>query len=64
MKFDWNTSTDGSVNCQISQEGCAVAIVEEMGSSQANKSPLTTPFRSGLPVDAIPSVDMSPDACA
>jgi hypothetical protein len=29
MKFDWNTLPDGSVNCCISQEGYAAAIVEE-----------------------------------
>jgi hypothetical protein len=31
-----------------------------MGLSSANKSPLMTPFRSGLPVDAIHHVDMTP----
>jgi hypothetical protein len=59
MKFDWSTSSDGSVSCRISQEGYAAAIVEEMGLSQANKSPLMTPYRSGLPVGTIPSIDMS-----
>jgi hypothetical protein len=44
MKFDWNTLPDGSVNCRISQEGYAAAIVEEMGLSNANKTPLMTPF--------------------
>jgi hypothetical protein len=61
MKFDWNTLSDGSVICHISQEGCAAAIVEEMGLSNANKTPLMTPFRSGLPVDTIPSTDMLPE---
>jgi hypothetical protein len=61
MKFDWSHSSDGSVNCRISQEGYAAAIVEDMGLSSANKSPLMTPFRSGLPIDTIPSVEMSPD---
>jgi hypothetical protein len=40
IKFDWNTSSDGSVTCQISQEGYAAAIVEKMGQSNANKTPL------------------------
>lgn len=64
MKFDWHTSSDGSVSCRISQEGYADAIVAEMGLSNANKSPLMTPFRSGLPVDTIPHVDMSPESRA
>ncbi len=29
--------------------------------SNTNKTPLMTPFRSGLPVDTIPSIDMSPE---
>lgn len=64
LKFDWPFSTDANVRCRISQECYAVTIVEEMGLSKANKSPLTTPFHSGLPVHAIPDVDMSPEACA
>jgi hypothetical protein len=59
MKFDWHTSSDGSVTCRIYQEGYAATIVEEMGLSMANKCPQMTPFRSGLPVDTIPHLDMS-----
>jgi hypothetical protein len=58
MKFNWHTSSDGSVTCRISQEGYAAAIVDEMGLSTANKSPQVTPFHSGLPVDAMPCIDM------
>jgi hypothetical protein len=64
MKFGWQHSNDGTVNCRISQEGYAAAIIEEMGLTNANKSPLMTPFRSGLPVDTIPAVDMTPEAWA
>jgi hypothetical protein len=49
MKFDWNISLDGSVTCRISQEGYA---------ADANKYPLMTPFRSGLPIDAVPSINI------
>jgi len=52
------------VSCPLSKEGYAAAIAEEMGLSNANKSPLMTPFHSGLPVDAIPHVDMLPEGCA
>jgi len=64
MKFDWVHSSNGSIQCRISQEGNAAAIVDEMGLSQANKSPLMTPFHSGFPVDTIPLVDMSSEDCA
>jgi hypothetical protein len=58
MKFDWNHSSDGSVSCRISQEGYAAAIVEDMGLSHVNKSPLMTPFCSGLPIDTIAMIEM------
>ncbi len=59
IKFDWHRFPDGTVSCRLSQEGYAAAIVEEMGLSSANKSPLMTPFRSGLPVDTIPHIEMT-----
>jgi hypothetical protein len=59
IKFDWNTSSDGFVSYRISQEGYAAATIEEMGLSNANKFPLMTPYCSSLPVDTIPSIDMS-----
>jgi hypothetical protein len=61
MKFDWQHSPTGDLSCRISQEGYASAIVEEICLSQCNKTPLMTPFRSGLPIDAIPHLDMSPE---
>jgi hypothetical protein len=61
MKFDWTQQQDGNVVCRISQEGYAATIANELGLSSANKNPLMTPFRSGLPIDAIPKVDMSPE---
>jgi hypothetical protein len=64
MKFDWSHHSDGNVKCHISQEGYTAAIVDEMGLSSANNSPQMTPFRSGLPIDSFPEVDMSPEARA
>jgi hypothetical protein len=64
MKFDWHTSSDGSITCRISQEGYADAIASDMGLSNANKSPMMTPFHSGFPVDMIPTIDMSPESRA
>ena len=64
LKFDWLISPNGDVDCRISQEAYANSIVHELGLSQANVSPLMTPFRSGLPVDTIPHVDMTVEARA
>ena len=60
-KFDWSRTSDGNVHCRLSQEGYAATIVEEMGLSNANKTPLMTPYRSGFPIDTIPSIEMSPE---
>jgi hypothetical protein len=64
MKFDWSYQNDGTLHCRISQEGYATTIANEMGLSSVNQNPLMTPLRSGLPVDSIPTVDMSPEARA
>jgi hypothetical protein len=61
IKFDWHKFPDGTISCHLSQEGYAAANVEEMGLMSANKCPLMTPFRSGLPIDAIPHVGMTPE---
>jgi hypothetical protein len=60
-KFFWSRTSDGNVHCQLSQEGYAATIVEEMGLSNANKTPLMTPYRSGFPIDTIPSIEISPE---
>jgi hypothetical protein len=59
IKFDWTFSSDGHVDCRLSQEAYANVIVETMGLSDASVSPKMTPFRSGYPIDIIPHRDMS-----
>jgi hypothetical protein len=59
IKFDWKKDDNGSVSCRLSQEGYAAAIVDEMGLSSTNKSPLMMPLHSGFPIDANPHVEMS-----
>ena len=57
--FDWKRHDDGSVSVHLSQEAYANQIVESMGLSDSVSSPTMTPYRSGLPIDCIPPVDMS-----
>jgi hypothetical protein len=59
IKFDWSYSSDGHVDCRLSQEAYVHVIVESMGLTDASVSPKMTPFRSGYPIDAIPSRDMT-----
>ncbi len=61
MKFDWSHISDGNVHCHLSQEGYAATIVEEMGLTNANKSPLMTPYGSGFLIETIPHIEMSPE---
>jgi hypothetical protein len=63
IKFDWHTSSAGKISCRLSQEGFAATIVEAMGLTKANKSPMMTQFHSGFPIDAIPHVDKSTADC-
>ena len=59
MKFDWNLSSDGHMECRLSQEAYSNIISEAMGLTDAMVSPRLTPFRSGYPIDAIPPKDMT-----
>ena len=59
MKFDWLIHPDGHINCHLSQEAYANVIADSMGLTDAVVSPQMTPFRSGFPIDAIPSKDMT-----
>ena len=58
-KFDWQVRSNGSVHCWLSQEAYAQEIITSMGLTEAVVCPKMTPFRSGLPIDAIPEIDMS-----
>lgn len=42
IKFDW-TVTIASVDCRISQEACAISILDELGLSAASSNPHCTP---------------------
>ena len=58
-KFKWSFESDGHVSCRLSQESYANEIVDLMGQMHATVSPCVTPYHSGLPVDAVPHVEMS-----
>ena len=59
IKFDWTYRPNGSVDCFLSQAAYTESIVESMNLTMANTSPKMTPYRSGLPIDAIPHQEMS-----
>ena len=57
--FDWKQHQDGNVSIHLSQEAYANEIVNTMGLSDAVPSMTMTPYHSGLPINAIPSIDVS-----
>lgn len=59
LQFSWPFSSSGELSCRLSQEGYIQSIVSDLGLTHANICPTMTPFRSGLPVDAIPHVELS-----
>lgn len=57
-QFTWTRHDDGHVSVHLSQEGYVNQVVEAMGLQDSNVSPTMTPYRSGLPIDALPPVEM------
>ncbi len=51
--FRWN-KLDNNVSVHLSQTGFAAHLVEDNNSHLRNITPDATPYRSGLPIDAIP----------
>jgi hypothetical protein len=59
IKFDWVFSSDGHLDCRLSQDAFVNVIVDAMGLTDCSASPKMTPFRSGFPIDVIPCKEMS-----
>jgi hypothetical protein len=60
--FDWERDSEGHVSCHLSQEGYAHMFVDAMGLQDAVSSSRMTPYRSGLPIDTIPTGHSLPEA--
>ena len=55
--FQWFRSVN-EVKVHMFQPGHAQNIVDDMGVDKANINPDLTPYRSGLPIDTLPEVEM------
>ncbi|MGH3053512.1 MAG: hypothetical protein ACRDL7_00865 [Gaiellaceae bacterium] len=55
-QFDWTRDNKGNVTCSLSQPGYIHMMVEKMNLQDANTSPRSTPYRSGLTIDSLPPV--------
>ena len=61
IRFDWDFSNKSNVKCKMIQEAYIESMGIKMGIANANRSPKMTPYRSGLPIDSIPSGDLPED---
>ena len=53
--FEWADHADGGLSAHLSQSAYAQNIVERLKLDQTNFNPKATPYRSGCPIDSIPS---------
>lgn len=52
MKFQWKYKPN-FLECHVHQEAFSLDLIEQHGLSDCNKSPRSTPFHCGLPIDMI-----------
>jgi len=55
--FTWKRLTDGHISVHLSQSAFTEFTSHRFGSSTTNPVPNMTLYRSGLPIDSIPSAD-------
>ena len=53
IHFQWKM-TDSEVACHLNQAAFAANLVEQFNQHHKNPTPAATPYRSGIPIDAIP----------
>ena len=56
IRFDWNLGDKSNFRVKLVQEAYSETIVHKMGLRDANKDAKMTPYRSGLPIDSLPTV--------
>ena len=59
--FEWSSHQDGALLCHLSQEAYAQNIVKRYRLAEIKFNPLATPYKSGCPIDAIPSENIDED---
>ena len=53
IHFQWK-STPSAVSCHMNQAAFAANLVEQFDQHHKSPTPTATPYRSGMPIDAIP----------
>ena len=63
IHFSWRLS-QGEVDVHMNQSGFARNLVESFELQNRSQTPLSTPYRSGMPIDAIAATDKDDESPA
>jgi hypothetical protein len=59
IEFSWHHHEDGNLTVNLTQQSFSETLIESFGYESLSLSTFTTPYRSGLPINSIPTDDMS-----
>jgi hypothetical protein len=63
IEFNWKHHVDGNISVSLTQQSFAETLIESQNFTFIGASTFSTPYKSGLPIDAIKHHDMSPLDC-
>jgi hypothetical protein len=59
IEFTWHHHQDGNISVNLTQQSFVEMLLENLSGSYHTTSTFTTPYRSGISIDSIPSVSMN-----
>jgi hypothetical protein len=59
IEFSWQHHPDGHITVSLTQQSFAESLIESLGFDTLNASSFATPYRSGIPIDSIPTENLS-----
>jgi hypothetical protein len=59
IEFSWKHHEDGNLSVSLTQHSFAENLIDSVNYSTASVSSFVTPYRSGTPIDSIPSIPLS-----
>jgi hypothetical protein len=62
IKFEWTRHDEHKISVHLSQPAFTENLIQMAGLDHASSTTKPTPYRSGLPVDSVPEIKMSPHA--
>jgi len=58
LEFNWYYHPDGNLSVNLTQQSFAETLIDSVGFVSTSVSTFTSPYRSGFPVDAVPTQPM------